>query len=160
MIFQCRKVCTLRYEFLHLRPHLRPETAIHALLTRHPLLLQARMLNHWVLVWANTFAHIFVYGYFFCATMKIEVGSTFKSAITIIQIGQFVLDMLYSLPFPIYKMNGTTKGEWGPWIMGQFIGFTFIVLFSRVYLQNKEKARLRKLDGKNKALQTKSKKEQ
>ena len=110
--------------------------------------MQARMLNHWVLVWANCFAHVFVYGYFFAATVGIEVP--FKHAITFIQIGQFVLDMGYSMPFPYMKMNGWTPGEWGPWILGQFIGLTFIILFTRVLIGNmgKGKGKGKDKDGK------------
>lgn len=95
--------------------------------------MESRMMNHWWLVWANAFVHIFVYGYFAAATLKIDVW--FKKYITILQISQFVFDMAYSLPFPVLKSYGNTRGDWEPWYFGQFIGATFIVLFTRIYFR-------------------------
>jgi hypothetical protein len=95
------------------------------------------MYNHWALVVLNTFVHIFVYGYFAANTLKIPVP--WKSAITILQISQFVIDMAFALPFPYMKWNGMTQGDWGPWLIGQFIGVSFVVLFTRVYLLGKKK---------------------
>ena len=89
------------------------------------------MFNHWPLVLLNSFVHVFVYGYFAASTLKIRVP--WKAAITMLQISQFIVDMLFSLPFPYMKLNNATRGDWGPWLIGQCIGATFVVLFTRVY---------------------------
>ena len=103
---------------------------------------EARMLNHWPLVALNSFVHIFVYGYFFANSLKIPVP--WKRYITLLQISQFVVDMLYSLPFPFLKHLDLINGDWGPWLFGQFIGATFLVLFTDIYIANRRKAMLAK----------------
>ena len=95
------------------------------------------MFNHWLLVLLNSFVHVFVYGYFAASTLKIPVP--WKTAITMLQISQFIVDMLFALPFPFLKLSNTTRGDWGPWVIGQCIGATFVILFTRVYLLGKKR---------------------
>lgn len=115
--------------------------------------MNARMHNHWVLVALNALVHVFVYGYF--AASAIGVAVPWKKMITVLQveksatpsnlnhvfsrssppllqIGQFVADMLYSLPFPVLKLSGATPGDWAPWVFGQLVGLSFIVLFAQL----------------------------
>lgn len=101
-------------------------------------MMQSRMYNHWMLVMVNSFVHIFVYGYFLAACLKIPVP--WKRYITLLQITQFVAALLYALPFPYFKTMGQTRGDWEVWLFGQFIGLAFIGLFLQVYLEIKRKA--------------------
>jgi hypothetical protein len=179
----------------------------------------ARMTNHWFLVLANSFVHVFVYGYFALSTMGYTV--VWKKYITLlqvrgcarpglvpcaaspphvlthgcacecergagaslhtgravhrkgvhvggqcvwgggwggvaagaspgcvspvshaharvrcsaaIQILQFVADIVFAMAYPPMKSMGWTHGDDGPFILGNFIGLTFIVLFAQVY---------------------------
>jgi fatty acid elongase 3 len=90
------------------------------------------MVNHWFLVACNSFVHIFVYGYFALSTMGYTV--TWKKYITLMQIGQFVADIAYAIMLPVHMKTGSTNGDYGPFLFGNFIGITFIALFSNVYL--------------------------
>mmetsp|Transcript_27773 Transcript_27773/g.54682 ORF Transcript_27773/g.54682 Transcript_27773/m.54682 type:complete len:103 (-) Transcript_27773:127-435(-) len=93
-----------------------------------------------MLVMVNSFVHIFVYGYFLAASLKVTVP--WKHYITLLQITQFVAAIIYALPFPFVKIWGNTPGDWEVWIFGQFIGAAFIFLFSQVYFDIKRKAKL------------------
>lgn len=101
--------------------------------------MEARMFNHWVLVVLNCFVHIFVYGYFLATSLGIPIP--FKSAITLLQISQFVVDMVYAVPFPYFFYYRLTPGDWTPWVFGQFVGVTFLFLFAEVYVSNRRLAR-------------------
>lgn len=100
---------------------------------------KARMLNHWVLALLNTFVHVFVYGYFAANTVGVAVP--WKNSITLLQITQFAVDILYSLPFAPVKVMGGTPGDWAPFLIGQFIGVTFLYLFAQIYFENRGKLR-------------------
>lgn len=99
----------------------------------------ARMTNHWFLVFANSFVHVFVYGYFVCSTLGITVP--FKPYITLLQISQFVADIAYAFIFPVCKQLGWTHGDWGPVLLGYAVGLVFIVLFYDVYKSIKRQQR-------------------
>jgi len=96
----------------------------------------SRMIVHYYLAVVNSFVHIFVYGFFVCATLNINVP--WKNYITMLQIGQFVFAIIYSSPLPLYKLLKWQPytGDWGPFLIGQFIGLTFIFLFWQVYYEN------------------------
>ena len=59
----------------------------------------------------------------------------FKRYITMLQIGQFVFDMVYAGPWPWYKLQGRTRGDWGPVALGYAIGVSFVVLFLQIYFR-------------------------
>ena len=125
--------CVPPLETMHPRPvsqlsdHTRAPPQIWHHATVMPLfwsLMNARITNHFTLVLANTFTHVFVYGYFTasilkvsrapcdaatsCATLtrvplryvRLQIEVWFKPYITLLQISQFVFDMLYALPWP------------------------------------------------------------
>jgi len=72
----------------------------------------------------------------------------FKRFITLLQIAQFILDIINALPWPIYKLRGQTRGDWGPIFFGHFIAFTYTILFSRVYLRIRRQSLEKKQRGK------------
>jgi len=96
----------------------------------------SRMIVHYYLAIVNSFVHIFVYGFFVCATLHIRVP--WKNYITMLQIGQFIFAIIYSSPLPVYKFLAWQPftGDWGPFVLGQFIGITFVLLFGQVYFRN------------------------
>jgi len=108
----------------------------------------SRMTVHYYLAIVNSFVHIFVYGFFVCATLHIRVP--WKNYITVLQIGQFIFAIIYSSPLPLYKLFAWQRytGDWGPFVLGQFIGITFVLLFGQVYYKNTSVSRMhKKTDG-------------
>ncbi len=49
------------------------------------------------------------------------------------QISQFVVDIAFAAMYPFLKKWKWTHGDDGPFMLGNFIGITFIVLFLQVY---------------------------
>jgi len=88
---------------------------------------------HYFLIITNTFVHIFMYYYFVLSTLGIQVW--WKKYITALQIAQFFFDMMSTAPFLISEpldIFGCTCSVWAIWF-GQFVGFTFLILFGKLY---------------------------
>lgn len=106
--------------------------------------METRMFCYWPLVVFNTFVHIFVYGYFVCASIGIRVP--WKHIITIMQISQFWADMTIGFIWCFFKKYEYVQGDMFPFYFCTCIGASFIYLFTRVYFdvrrrQKKNKAK-------------------
>jgi len=90
--------------------------------------------GHWMLILTNTWVHIFMY-YYFAVSSAFGWSVWWKKYITIMQLVQFFFDL--SLTWPLYPMEyiygtGCSTELW-TLHFGQFIGFTFVILFYRLY---------------------------
>jgi len=111
--------------FLHLYHH----SVVIILVSKS---LQHRLLMSWFTGLLNCFVHIFMYYYFFKRSLGVEVW--WRKYITKIQILQFLLDGLSSLPFLYFRWAGLPcSGTWSSWIGGNFVGFSFFLLFVKFY---------------------------
>jgi len=96
-------------------------------------------LAHWMLVATNTFIHIFMYYYYTLATYGKSVW--WKKYITIGQMVQFWIDMISTWPFILmwaFHTRGicsTIEITW-PVLFGQGIGFSFFLLFYKLYRES------------------------
>ncbi|KNC73601.1 hypothetical protein SARC_13839 [Sphaeroforma arctica JP610] len=74
----------------------------------------------------NTFVHIFMYWYYFCATLKINVW--FKRYITKLQIVQFITSFVLSVPYLYYHFQHGCVGM-EAYIFSFFTNASFLLLF-------------------------------
>jgi len=111
--------------FLHVWHH----TSVIALVCKS---LQHRLLMSWLTGFLNSSVHIFMYYYYFVRSLGMDVW--WRKYITKVQILQFIFDALTSLPFLFFRMSGSAcSGTWESWVGGNFVGFSFLVLFIQFY---------------------------
>jgi len=111
--------------FLHVWHH----TSVIVLVCKS---LHHHLLMSWFTGFLNCSVHIFMYYYYFMRSLGKDVW--WRKYITKVQIVQFMLDALSSLPFVYFRMSGWgCSGTWQSWIGGNFVGFSFLILFIKFY---------------------------
>jgi len=79
---------------------------------------------------ANTLIHVFMYYYYYAASIGQSVW--FKKYITTGQIIQFIFSFLVSTPYVYYHMQGECSG-FNAFVFSMFVNGSFLVLFIRFY---------------------------
>jgi len=96
----------------------------------------------WISMAANCMVHIPMYYYYGMSSLGYDIW--WKKYITIIQIIQFILDLLSGIIGFIYFYNGyQCSGDIRVWIFGQCVIASFLILFIAFY---KENYRAKKMD--------------
>eukprot|EP01116_Phalansterium_solitarium_P010702 TRINITY_DN2582_c0_g1_i1.p1 TRINITY_DN2582_c0_g1~~TRINITY_DN2582_c0_g1_i1.p1 ORF type:complete len:262 (+),score=94.36 TRINITY_DN2582_c0_g1_i1:183-968(+) len=95
----------------------------------------------WITMFNNSAVHIWMYYYYAIRSLGRDVW--WRKYITQVQIVQFAIDALTSLPFVYYKLAGVPcGGNWEAWLLGNFVGGSFFLLFIKFYIDSyREKSR-------------------
>jgi len=91
--------------------------------------------GHWMLAFNNSLVHVFMYYYYMMTTLGYSVW--WKKYLTQLQIVQFFVDMFVTWPHLLFMRAlqlWDCKGSTWSVYMGQYIGVSFIVLFTLFYM--------------------------
>lgn len=98
--------------------------------------------HQWVLVVANSFVHTPMYYYYYLAIAHPSYKPWWRLYITLCQIFQFVIDLTSSYLWVYWSSLHPTgcSGSLFGVFLGNFIGFSFLILFIRFYLQERRRS--------------------
>eukprot|EP01104_Vermistella_antarctica_P018735 TRINITY_DN7058_c0_g1_i1.p1 TRINITY_DN7058_c0_g1~~TRINITY_DN7058_c0_g1_i1.p1 ORF type:complete len:296 (+),score=45.58 TRINITY_DN7058_c0_g1_i1:58-945(+) len=100
--------------------------------------VKAEIIMGWITAFQNAFVHVFMYYYF--AMSAIGVRIWWRKYLTSLQILQFILDFLTSLPFLFFwKFGPACRGLMSCWIVANSVGMSFFFLFVNFYQKQYKK---------------------
>lgn len=71
--------------------------------------MKSRFHSAWMVAFVNSFVHIFVYGFFLASSLKLPFP--WKNQLTVLQISQFIFDVLFAVPWILFKHNILSDGQ-------------------------------------------------
>jgi len=103
--------------------------------------------NEVAVQWGSTLANVAVHTlmYYYYAISVLGISVWWKKYITKMQISQFVFDLGLNFTAYGYRFYGETysnitcSGDWIPWLFGQYVLLSFLVLFAIFYRETYEK---------------------
>jgi len=98
--------------------------------------IRHNLIMGWITAFNNCVVHIFMYFYYGYRSLGRDVW--WRRYLTQLQIGQFALDNGSALLFAYFKLSGQCSGTWSSWLLGNFVGASFFVLFLQFYAGDRQ----------------------